>query len=65
MAVLKRYLPEPLSAADLEALVRRVIAETGAASRKDMGRVMGALQPRVRGRADGKAVNLLVQSLLP
>ena len=65
MAVLKKYLPEPLSAADLEALVRRVIEETGAASKKDMGRVMGALQPQVRGRADGKAVNQLVQSLLP
>ena len=65
MAVLKRYLPEPLSAAELEALVRKVIAETGAASKKDMGKVMGSLQPLVRGRADGKAVNQLVQALLP
>ncbi len=56
--VLARYLPEPLTDDQLRDLVAQTIAELGAADQgmKAMGRVMGALQPRVRGRADGGAV---------
>lgn len=63
-AVLATYLPEPLSEAELTALVEAAISETGAASAADMGMVMGALQPQIAGRADGKAVAGLVRSRL-
>ncbi len=62
--VLEGYLPEGLSASELEALVKAAIAECGAESRKDMGRVMKAVMPKVAGRADGKQVNQLVSRLL-
>jgi len=64
MALFKRYLPEPLSADALEALVRETIAAVGASSKKEMGKVMAALKPLVAHRADGKSVSQLVQSLL-
>ena len=64
IAVLERYLPKALSAAEVEALVREAIAETGAKAASDMGRVMKALMPKVAGRADGKAVNEAVRRLL-
>jgi uncharacterized protein YqeY len=64
IAVLERYLPKALSAAEIEALVRDAIAETGATGPSDMGRVMKALMPKVAGRADGKAVNEAVRRLL-
>lgn len=56
--VIADYLPRPLDAEEVERLVRRTIEETGSAGQgpKAMGRVMGALQPHVRGRADGAAV---------
>ncbi len=60
IAILGEYLPQPLSEADLEALVRQAIGATGAASARDMGKVMGWLAPRTRGRADGKHVSELV-----
>lgn len=60
-----RYQPQQLDAAELEILIREVIRETNATSRKDMGRVMQALMPKTKGKADGKVVNQLVQSLLP
>jgi uncharacterized protein YqeY len=52
IAVLTAYLPQQLSAAELEALVAQAIAETGAAGGKDMGKVIGWLKPKVAGRAD-------------
>jgi uncharacterized protein YqeY len=55
-AIISEYLPEALSEAELEELVRAAIAETGASSSADMGRVMGRLTPQTKGRADGKAV---------
>jgi uncharacterized protein YqeY len=55
-AVITGYLPEQLSADDIAGLVREVIEATGADGMKAMGRVMGALQPRVKGRADGAVV---------
>jgi uncharacterized protein len=58
------YLPEELSPAELERLVDDAIAETGAASPKEMGKVMAQLMPKVSGRADGKAVSQLVRSKL-
>lgn len=64
IAVLERYLPKALSAAEVDALVREAIAETGAKAASDMGRVMKALMPKVAGRADGKAVNEAVRRLL-
>ena len=62
--VISRYLPEQLSDEKLEALVKEVIAETGATSMRDMGRVMGQANARVAGRADGKQVADTVKRLL-
>lgn len=64
IAVLQTFLPQPLSEAELRNLVRDVIAEVGASGPKDMGKVMQALQPRVKGRADGKLVSQLVKESL-
>jgi uncharacterized protein YqeY len=63
-AILAEFLPEPLSAEALEALVRAAIAETGASSPNDLGRVMAKVVPQTRGRADGKVVSDLVRQLL-
>ncbi|KRN75165.1 hypothetical protein IV73_GL000926 [Weissella kandleri] len=62
--VVKRYMPAQLDAAEVEALVQETIAEVGATSKKDMGKVMGALMPKVKGKADGKLVKDLVQKHL-
>jgi uncharacterized protein YqeY len=62
--VLEQYLPKPLSPAELEALVRECLQETGATSKKDMGLVMRAVQSRAAGRADGKAISQIVGRLL-
>jgi uncharacterized protein YqeY len=62
--VLAPYLPEQLDEAEVRALVTEAIASTGATSPKDMGRVMGALMPKVKGRADGKLVSSLVNDEL-
>ena len=64
MAILEEYLPEGLSPEELEALVKEVIAEVGATSMADMGKVMGAIMPKVQGRADGGQVNQMVRQLL-
>jgi len=64
IAVLREFLPEPLSEDELERLARDAVATTGAAGPADMGRVMGALVPQTKGRADGKAVSDLVRRLL-
>jgi uncharacterized protein len=64
IAILDDYLPEALSEDEIAALVRDGIAATGASSARDMGKVMGWLSPRTRGRADGKRVSeLVVQAL--
>ncbi len=63
-AILAEFLPEQLDPAELESLARSVIAETGASSPSEMGRVMGRLVPQVRGRADGRVVSDLVKRLL-
>jgi uncharacterized protein YqeY len=62
--LLAAYMPEELSAKELAAMVDEAIAATGAASSKEMGKVMSALMPRVAGRADGKALSELVRTKL-
>ena len=62
--VLKRYMPEQMSEEEVVAVVKETIAEVGASSKADLGKVMGALMPKVKGKADGKLVNQSVQSLL-
>jgi uncharacterized protein YqeY len=64
IAVIAEFMPQPLSEAELKALVEQAIAETGAVSPRDMGKVMGWLSLRTRGRADGKQVSQLVTQLL-
>jgi uncharacterized protein YqeY len=63
-AILAEFLPEPISADELERLVRAAIAETDASSPADLGRVMGKVAPQTKGRADGKALSDLVRRLL-
>jgi len=63
--VLEAFLPAAMPAAELEALVAAAIAETGAASMKDIGKVMKAVLPRVAGRADGAEINKLIRARLP
>ena len=60
MAIIGVYLPEPLSQAQLREMVRAAIAESGATSARDLGRVMGLISPRTRGRADGREVSAMV-----
>jgi uncharacterized protein YqeY len=63
-AIISEYLPAALSEGELEDLVRAAIAETGASSAADMGRVMGRLTPQTKGRADGKVVADMVRRQL-
>ena len=62
--VLKRYMPAQMSEEEVVAIVKETMAEVGASSKADLGKVMGALMPKVKGKADGKLVNTTVQSLL-
>jgi len=62
--ILQAYLPEQLSAAELEALVSDIIAATGAQGMKDMGKVMGQLKEKAQGRADMGTLSALVKSRL-
>lgn len=64
-AILEAYLPSQLSPDELKNLVQSAIQTTGAKSKADMGKVMKELMPQVTGRADGKQVSQMVQSLLP
>ena len=63
-AILMDYLPAQLSEAEIRALVSAAVTQAGAASVKDMGKVMAVLMPQTKGRADGKLVNLIVKELL-
>jgi uncharacterized protein YqeY len=62
--VLQRYLPEPLSRAELEALIDKAIEDTGAESMRDMGRVMGVLKAEAQGRADMAEVSTIIKARL-
>jgi uncharacterized protein YqeY len=64
IAILSEFMPQPLAEADLRSLVDEAIAATGASAPRDMGKVMGWLAPRSRGRADGKRVSELVSERL-
>ena len=64
LAVVMAYLPERLSRDEIEAEARKIIDDIGARSMTDRGRVMGALMPVMKGRADGKDVSDVVQQLL-
>jgi len=62
--VLEEFMPEPISEEDLEEIVDNVIAEVGATSMRDIGRVMADVMPQVAGRTDGSAVSQLVREKL-
>jgi uncharacterized protein len=64
LAVLEEFMPEPVSEEELERIVDDAIAENGATSLRDMGRVMADVMPQVAGRADGSAVGQLVREKL-
>ena len=64
VAVIEAYLPKALTPEELEAALRSIIAEPGATSAKEMGKVMGVATKRLAGRADGKAISTLVRQLL-
>ena len=58
------YLPKQLTEEEIKVIVQQTIQETGASSKAEMGKVMSALMPKVKGRADGKLVNQVVQQFL-
>jgi hypothetical protein len=64
LTIVEEFLPQQMSRAELETIVDEVIAQVGATSPKDTGKVMGALMPRVKGRADGALVNQIVREKL-
>jgi uncharacterized protein YqeY len=63
-AIIEGYMPEQISEDELRAIVGDAVAESGASSPKEMGKVMSAVMPQVKGRADGKRVSAVVQELL-
>jgi uncharacterized protein YqeY len=64
LAVIEEFMPEPIGEEDLERIVDDAIAETGATSLRDLGRVMADVMPQVAGRADGSTVSQLVREKL-
>lgn len=64
IAVITEYMPEQLSEEELIQIIKTTISEVNATSKSDMGKVMGAVMPKVKGKADGSLVNKLVQGLL-
>jgi len=62
--IISQYLPEQLTEEEIQEIVTQTIHELGASSKADMGKVMSALLPKTKGRADGKLVNQFVQQLL-
>lgn len=64
LKIIKEYLPEQLSEEEIEKIVKETINELNATSMKDMGKVMKAVMPKVKGRADGKKVNEMVKKIL-
>jgi len=63
-SVIEAYLPTQLSAAEIEVVLKEIIAETGATSAKEMGKVMGLASQRLSGKADGKLIAQLVKEML-
>lgn len=64
IAIVKAYLPEPMDDAELESVLKEVIASVGAESMKDMGKVMGGAKAAIGSRADGGRINQMVKKLL-
>ncbi|WP_337019803.1 GatB/YqeY domain-containing protein [Oceanobacillus massiliensis] len=64
LVILEKYLPEQLSDEELMSIIQSTIQEVNAASMKDMGKVMGAVMPKVKGRADGSQIKKAVQQQL-
>jgi hypothetical protein len=62
--VIKRYLPKMLESAELEAILKKIVADVGATSVKDMGKVMGEANKQLAGKADGRAISEIVKKLL-
>ncbi|QNK55516.1 GatB/YqeY domain-containing protein [Paenibacillus sp. PAMC21692] len=62
--IISQYLPEQLTEEEIQEIVRQTIQELGASSKAEMGKVMSALMPKTKGRADGKLVNQYVQQFL-
>lgn len=63
--VILQYLPKQLDESEIRQIVEETIQQVGAASKKDLGKVMGALMPKIKGKADGNLVNKIVQEFLP
>lgn len=64
ISVLMEYLPQQLSEGEIRQLAQEIIAAVGAQGPKDLGKVMGSITPKTKGRADGKLVNQIVRELL-
>ena len=64
IAVIEKFLPQQLTTEELKTIVTKIIAETGASSPADMGKVMGAATKQLAGKADGKSISTLVKGLL-
>lgn len=64
VSVIEEYLPKPLTEAEIEQQVKDIIAQTGATSVKEMGRVMGMASKQMAGKADGKVISTIVKRLL-
>lgn len=64
LEVILEYLPQQLTEEEIKAIVQQTIAEVGVSSKAEMGKLMGALMPKVKGLADGKLVNTIVQQSL-
>jgi uncharacterized protein YqeY len=64
LAILQRFLPQPLSEEEVKGLIRASITEAGATGLQDLGKVMKLVMPKVSGRSDGKRVNELARALL-
>jgi uncharacterized protein YqeY len=64
IAVIEKFLPQQMSAEELEAALKAIIAETGAVGAKDMGKVMGVASKQLAGKAEGKAISAAVKTLL-
>lgn len=64
VAVMEKYLPKALSEEEVEAIVKQIIADTGASSMADMGKVMGTATKQLAGQADGRVISSIVKRLL-
>ena len=64
MAVIEKFLPKQLGEAEIKEIVKQIVAETGATSPADMGKVMGAASKQLAGKADGKTISAIVKELL-